>query len=123
MWRVGLVTAVFYAVFEAALASGAPFGRAAFGGQHEVLPPAWRVLGAFVAAFYVVIAASLVRLGRAAAIAPWERRLAIVLAVFFALGVPLNLASRSAPERFHAVGAALLAVTFFVVARAARNRP
>ncbi len=88
------------AVFQAMLALGAPLGRFAWGGQHEVLPPPLRIgslatIAAYVAVGWVVLAyAGRAGDGHAALrVATW------VIAGFFLLGAAGNLASRSRPER------------------------
>ena len=89
------------AVFQVALVTGAPLGRLAWGGQHEVLPRQLRISSAVSVVVYAAMALS----------DPGRRRpdrgpsdgftdVAIwVLTAYFALGVPLNAISRSRPER------------------------
>jgi hypothetical protein len=90
------------AAFQAALIAGAPIGRFAWGGQHDVLPPRLRVGSAVSIVLYVAFA--LVILERAGLatifgspgfvqVASW------VLFGYFTLGILMNGISRSKPER------------------------
>ncbi len=88
--------------FQALLVAGAPLGRYAWGGQHDVLPRTLRIASAVSIAIYVVIA--IVILARGTVIGhvfgePVTRIGIWVLTGYFALGVLLNLASRSSKER------------------------
>jgi hypothetical protein len=108
------------AVFQAALIAGAPIGRFAWGGQHEILPPRLRIgsavsLGLYVAfAFVITERAGLVTIfGNAGFVqaACW------VLFGYFTLGIVMNGISRSKPERnTMAPVSAVLAVLVLVVA-------
>jgi hypothetical protein len=94
---------VLVAGFQVGLALGAPWGRAAWGGAHNRLPAGLRIASALAAAFW--IAAALVILGLAGyepiplpfAAPSWA---SWVLFGLLALGVLMNLASRSRWERF-----------------------
>jgi hypothetical protein len=106
------------AVFQAALISGAPLGRLAWGGQHQVLPTGLRVGSAvsivLYAAFgYVALAkADLVpSLGNevVTAVVTW------VLAAYFTLGVLMNAISRSKSERAVMTPVALALAVFYLV--------
>ena len=88
------------AVFQVALAAGAPLGRFAWGGQHDVLPRRLRIGSVasvvLYAAFAWVLAGSVSQLrvpARGADLGIW------ILTAYFAVGVLMNLASRSRPER------------------------
>ena len=90
------------AVFQVLLVLGAPLGRFAWGGQHRVLPPAQRVGSAISVVVYALIAAVVAtRAGMISTdvpetvveVATW------VLVGYFVLGIALNLASKSKPER------------------------
>jgi hypothetical protein len=90
------------AVFQAFLVAGAPLGRFAWGGQHQVLPVSLRVGSVVSIVIYTLIAT--VVLARAdlvsAGIADDVVRTATwVIVAYFFLGIGLNLASRSKPER------------------------
>lgn len=93
---------VAIAVFQAALALGAPLGRAAWGGTHEGrLPRRLRIASGFAVAFWVL--AALVVLGRADLISMpiWLARWGTWgLVVLLPIGSLMNLASRSPWERY-----------------------
>ncbi|MCU0301094.1 MAG: hypothetical protein MUF35_05745 [Candidatus Nanopelagicales bacterium] len=83
--------------FQAALAAGAPWGRAAFGGGHPgTLPRRLRATSAVVAPLYLATAALVVtdRLPQ-----PTQRRVYGGLAGLFTVGTVLNGLSRSPAER------------------------
>ncbi len=90
------------ASFQVALALGAPWGRAAWGGAHERLPVALRIASCVAAVIWLV--AALVVLSRAGhdwsplplGVARWATWLLFGMLV---LGTLLNLASRSRLER------------------------
>lgn len=112
---------VFLAGFQVALAAGAPWGRAAWGGAHEGRLPAGLRIASGVAAL-VWIAGALVVLGRvgyevsalALSVTRWGTWVLFGLLV---LGAVMNLASRSRWERFlWSPIAALLAVLCLMVA-------
>lgn len=89
------------AVFQVALASGAPLGRLAWGGQHVVLPRHLRIGSAVSTMGYAGMALVVLQGGGlltvlpdgAADVALW------VLTAFLGLGVVMNVLSRSRPER------------------------
>jgi thiol:disulfide interchange protein len=84
------------AVFQVLLAAGQPLGRFAWGGQHDVLPPALRIGSVFSVVSYAVIAWLLWRaVDQVGHDGPWMW----VLTAFFGVGVLMNAASRSRPER------------------------
>ena len=90
------------AVFQAALIAGAPLGRFAWGGQHEVLPAKLRIGSATSIVLYVLIA--YVALAKADLAAPLVSEgftdvTSWVLTGYFGLGIMLNGISRSKPER------------------------
>lgn len=90
------------AAFQVALAAGAPFGRAAWGGSHERLPRKLRVASAAASAVWVL--AALVVLAGAgfdaspipASVVDWATW---VLAALLLLGAVMNFLSRSRLER------------------------
>jgi hypothetical protein len=106
MARVAAVTAavgfVLLAGFQAALALGAPWGGAAWGGAHERLPRGLRIGSAIAVIVWLV--AALVVLARAGydwspvplGVARWGTW---VLFALLAVGTLMNLASRSRVER------------------------
>jgi hypothetical protein len=98
---VGVAILGCLAVFQLLLAGGAPLGRYAWGGQNEVLPVRLRIgsavaivlYGVFVLLMLQAAGAVAVLPGGAAGVALW------VLTAYFALGIVMNAASRSRPER------------------------
>ena len=118
--KIAAATCAGYAAFETALALGAPLGRLAWGGAHRSLPGGLRIASAAAAAFYLALAALAARASRGR-VPPWAVRVLIGCAALFAVGVPLNLASRSPAERGHAIGAGVLAVCFAALARRATS--
>ena len=98
---VGAVLLGCLAVFQLLLVTGAPLGRFAWGGQHVVLPPGLRIGSGISIALYAVFALVMLQTAGAFAVLPhglvdvalW------VLTGYFALGVAMNAASRSRPER------------------------
>jgi hypothetical protein len=96
------VLLVVLAVFQFALALGAPLGRFAWGGAHRVLPPKLRI-GSLVSIviYALVVVIALDRSGvidvvpdPVSTVGMW------VVFGYFVLGIPLNAISRSRPERF-----------------------
>ncbi|MET3176140.1 UNVERIFIED_ORG: hypothetical protein ABIB52_004014 [Arthrobacter sp. UYCu721] len=90
------------AVFQAALIAGAPLGRFAWGGQHNVLPAKLRSGSATSIILYVLSA--YVALAKAGMAAPLVNQgftdvFCWVLTAYFAVGIVLNGISRSKPER------------------------
>lgn len=90
------------AVFQGLLVMGAPLGRFAWGGQHRVLPVPLRV-GSLVSIVVYALIATVV-LARAGIVSPGipegvVRAATWVFVAYFFLGIGLNLASRSKPER------------------------
>ena len=108
------------AVFQLALALGAPLGRAAWGGAHRVVPD--RLRRASAVAGVVWLLAAVLILARAGVLQlPLPEIVVVVgawaLVVLSALGALVNLASSSPWERFGwAPYAAALGVLSLVVA-------
>ncbi len=94
---VAVVLLAALAVFQVALAVGAPLGHLAWGGQYRVLPSRLRVGSAVSTALYavfaVVIWAAASRSYAVTEVGIW------VLTAFFGIGVLMNAISRSRPER------------------------
>ena len=87
-------------LFQANLAAGAPWGRFAWGGQYERLPPQLRVASVLSILIYVGLAA--IVLGRAGLVAltgNWLGPATWMVAGFMALGTVMNAISPSVPER------------------------
>ncbi|MCU1584557.1 MAG: hypothetical protein JWM49_1113 [Microbacteriaceae bacterium] len=92
------------AAFEVALALGAPFGAAAFGGTNAgTLPPPLRVAGGVSAAVWIFAALLILSRG-GLSIAPLPKSLARrgtwILAGYLGLGTVMNVASSSPWERY-----------------------
>lgn len=108
------------AIFQLLLIVGVPIGRFAWGGQHDVLPIRLRVGSAVSVLLYGVFA--LIGLERAAVIdvlpgAGFAFAAMFVLTGYFTLGILLNTASRSKPERLVMVPTSLvLAVLSLILA-------
>jgi hypothetical protein len=113
-----LLTAL--AVLQVLVATGRPYGRLVWGGQHAVLPRALRVGSAISVVAYAAMATALVWravvLGTppaAVEVATW------VLVGYFALGVVVNAISRSRAEKLVMTPVcAVLALCSLVVASA-----
>jgi hypothetical protein len=106
------------AVFQGALVSGAPWGRLAWGGQHEVLPFGLRIGSALSIVLYAVFGyAAAARAGlvlplvntSVTSVAVW------VLTVYFAVGVIMNGISRSKPERLVMTPTAIVLTALYLV--------
>jgi hypothetical protein len=89
------------AVFQGLLIAKLPLGRFAWGGQNEVLPTGLRIGSAVSIALYAVFAVLILQAaGRHTLLPDGVAGVAIwVLAGYFVLGIGLNAASRSRPER------------------------
>lgn len=109
------------AAFQAALALGAPLGRAAWGGMRTHLPPGLRMASAFAVVFWFLAAVVvLARSGVGATFVPdvVARWGTWILVVVLPVGAAMNAASSSRWERFlWAPVALVLAVLCFFVAR------
>jgi len=89
------------ALFQLLLVAGAPLGRLAWGGQHVVLPMGLRIGSAIAIAMYAFFALLILQTAGALTLLPaglvevamW------VLTAWFTVGIALNAASRSRPER------------------------
>ncbi len=111
------------AVFQIALAAGAPLGALAWGGGHHVLPRGLRIASAVSvlldALFAWIISAAAARADQFGDHIPPEHPGIWVLTAYFGLGVIVNLISRSRPERFVMTPvAALLCACCLVIALA-----
>lgn len=90
------------AVFQLALALGAPLGHFAWGGQHKVLPRGLRIGSLFSIVLYGLFSAIVMM--RSGLLAPWPNAgwigpAAGVLVAYLGLGIVMNAISRSRPER------------------------
>ncbi|MFO6452465.1 MULTISPECIES: hypothetical protein [unclassified Aeromicrobium] len=90
------------AVFQVALALGAPIGRFAWSGQHDVLPTRLRIGSAVSVVLYAAIGAILLARAGVIGLGLSDRTVEIaawVVTAYFALGILMNAISRSRPER------------------------
>lgn len=113
------VVLALLAVFQIALALGAPLGRFAWGGQHRVLPAKLRIGSLVSVLIYALIA-----------VLAWDRVRAIdvvpdvvaqvgmwIVFAYFVLGILMNAISRSKPERNTMVPVSIvLAALSFLIA-------
>ena len=110
-----------YAVFQLALALGAPLGRAAFGGAHTHLSPGLRLVSASAVLIWLLAALVVLRRGgyRVPLISASASRAGTwALTGLLTLGTLINLASPSGWERLlQAPFAAILATLCLTVAR------
>jgi len=90
------------AVFQLALALGAPLGRFAWGGQHRVLPGRLRIGSLVSIVIYAIIAVlALDRVGLIDVVPDVVSTVGMwVVFAYFVIGIPLNAISRSKPERY-----------------------
>lgn len=108
-------------VFQTLLAAGLPLGRAAWGGEHRILPANLR--WSSLAAVFVLALAAWMVLARAGLVPPRADLLAIKIATwafagYFALNVIMNLMSKSPLEKLIMTPAAvIIALCFAWVAR------
>lgn len=97
---IAVVILALLAVFQLALAAGAPLGEYAWGGAQRVLPRKLRIGSVVSILIYALIAVVLLdRAGFIEAI-PFEVVGAWVVFAYFALGIVLNAISRSRKERW-----------------------
>lgn len=107
------------AAFQVALAAGAPFGRAAWGGAHERLPRNLRVASAVAAGVWVLVAL-IVLAGAGFEASPISvsvaDRATWVVAGLLLVGAVMNFISRSRSERliWGPVALVLAGLTVFV---------
>lgn len=99
---VACVVLAGLAVFQVALAAGAPLGAFAWGGSHRVLPTRLRIGSAVSVALYALFAALILDRSGLASLIPGETVVRIgmwVVAGYLVLGILVNGISRSRPER------------------------
>ena len=119
--NVAVVLLGVIALFQLALALGAPWGAAAWGGQNPgVLPTGLRVASGLTAVVVYPLIALFVLASANRLDATWLPTTGNpgmwVLAGFFVVGTIANLASRSKPERGWALLSAALAGSCAVIA-------
>jgi hypothetical protein len=98
---VGCALLAGLAVFQAMLIAGRPWGHLAWGGQHVVLSTRLRVGSAVSIVAYAAIAVLILAAAGVVTVLPagFVEVAIWVLAGYFALGIAMNAASRSRPER------------------------
>jgi len=117
---IAILTLVALTIFQLLLIVGRPYGRLAWGGRYEVLPNRLRVSSLVSIILYVLIGTVIVSHAQLAPIIDSTTNLTYsmwFLTAYFTLGVVMNLASRSRPERLVMTPVALiLAVSCLVLA-------
>ncbi|MDP9843944.1 hypothetical protein [Streptosporangium lutulentum] len=114
---IGLILLALLAVFQIALAAGAPLGRFAWGGQYDVLPRNLRIGSVVAVPIYVVFALFLLSKAGLVSIIG-EPLLTIgmwVIVIYLVLNSVLNLLSRSKFERSVMTPVALVLGAVFLV--------
>jgi hypothetical protein len=117
MQALGIVLSIFllfFAIFQILLATGAPYGEAAWGGrQGKVLPRNYRIASVFSCMFFLF--SILVVLSITGIIdffnSPFVDRYMWFLTVYLGLGIFMNAISRSKIER---LWAPVIAVVFIL---------
>jgi hypothetical protein len=107
------------AMFQAALAAGAPLGRFAWGGQRDKPPAAFRIASAATIPLYGLMAIVLLDRAGVTSVLPGDaaRIGAWVIFAYMIVGTVTNLISRSRSERFVMTPvAAVLAILSAIVA-------
>lgn len=106
------------AVFQVALIGGAPLGRLAWGGQHDVLPARLRIGSALSIVLYALFGyAALAQASLAPPLVrgPVTSTVVWVLTAYFALDVIMNGISRSKPERLIMTPTALVLTVLYLI--------
>lgn len=114
------------ALFQLALAAGAPLGRFAWGGGYERLPARLRIGSLVAIAIYAAFATIVLERSGLVRLLPYAEIANIgiwVVLAYLALGVAMNAISRSKPERYTMTPLALaLCALALVVALEAASR-
>lgn len=108
---IAVLTLVALTIFQLLLIAGRPYGRLAWGGQHEVLPTRLRISSLVSIILYALIAVVIVSHAQLAQIIDPTTNLTYsmwFLTAYFILGVIMNLASRSRLERLTMTPVALI---------------
>ena len=117
---IGCIVLGGLALFQVALISGAPIGRFAWGGSHEILPLALRIASGSSIVLYACFVFILLSKANIIAGLGDSSFIAIVIwviAAYFCLGVVMNALSRSRPERILMTPvASVLAIAFVYIA-------
>ncbi|MGO4147089.1 hypothetical protein AB4Y77_18555 [Paenarthrobacter sp. YAF11_1] len=106
------------AVFQLALAAGAPIGRFAWGGQHDVLPRKLRIGSVVSILLYALFGyAALAQSGLVPVLVSQSFTAVFmwVLTAYFTVGVAMNAISRSKAERFVMTPVALVLALLFLL--------
>lgn len=106
------------AVFQVALVAGAPIGRFAWGGQHDVLPRKLRIGSIISVLLYALFGyTALAQAGLVPVLVnqSFTGVFMWVLTGYFTLGVVMNAISRSKPERFVMTPVALVLAILFLL--------
>jgi hypothetical protein len=116
---VALVVLAALAVFQGLLVAGAPLGRFAWGGQHQVLPAGFRIGSLVSIALYAAFAVLILQAAGSLSLLPagFVEVAVWVLTGYFVLGIAMNAISRSRPERLVMTPVvAILAVAWLLLA-------
>jgi hypothetical protein len=105
-------------IFQAALIAGAPLGKMAWGGRHDVLPARLRTGSAVSIALYALFAYAALARAQMVPTSVSETATAVVvwaLTAYFTLGAVMNGISRSKQERLTMAPVALLLAVLYLV--------
>ncbi len=121
MSLIGLILSfllLFIAIFQALLALGAPYGKAAWGGQKgKVLPRNYRIASAISCIFFiftisvVLSATEIIDLFSSS----FENLFMWFLTVYLGLGIIMNAISRSKTERYWAPFIAVMFILCLII--------
>lgn len=106
------------AVFQVALVVGAPLGRFAWGGQHDVLPQKLRVGSIVSIVLYALFGYTALAKAGLVPVPVSETFTGVVmwvLTAYFIVGIAMNAISRSKPERFVMTPVALVLAILFLL--------
>jgi len=114
------VVSAVLAIFQLSLVCGAPLGRFAWGGQHDVLPARLRRGSAIAVVLYAAFSVILLTASGVLIIpvlASVTALLSWMIVVYLSIGTVMNAFSRSTAERFVMTPvAAVLAILSLIVA-------
>lgn len=119
-WVITIILGIV-ALFQLALILGVPWGKAAWGGQHAVLPMAYRIGSVTTLLLYVLI----IFLTWKRVILPQKRIYQVTAWLFCALflvGTIMNTLTTSPVERIWAPVNLLLVVAFFPIAKGSKTK-
>ncbi|MEV7607618.1 hypothetical protein AB0N65_19475 [Paenarthrobacter sp. NPDC089322] len=104
--------------FQVALVAGAPWGRLAWGGQHEVLPRKLKIGSTTSIVLYVLFGYTALAKADLVPVLISDSFTSVsmwVLTAYFAVGVAMNGISRSKPERFVMTPVALVLAVLYLL--------